>query len=141
MIALLGQCHDRMASDVGARLRAMGAPLTLTYSKNVLRFLTGGPQRASQVVERCGLSKQAVSQLIAHLERGGYLTSQPDPDDQRARLLTITDSGRAANSMVEEAFGDVERGWLAELGERRVQTLRSVLNAVLAMPEPGPRTR
>jgi len=40
------------------------------------------------------VSRQNLSGLISRMERDGHITSAPDGRDRRARLITMTDSGR-----------------------------------------------
>jgi len=103
------------------------ADISLAHSANVLRFLNGGPQRASQFVGACGVSKQAVSQQIAQLEKRGYIHSEPDPQDQRARILSLSERGEAAQVFVRQIFGEVEESWGQQLGARDASSLRRIL--------------
>lgn len=107
--------------------------VSLAHSANVLRFLDAGPQRASQFVGACGVSKQAVSQQIAQLEKRGYIASTPDPQDQRARILALTDRGAAAQAFLHQIFGQVEESWVRELGSEDATALRRILER-LAQP-------
>ena len=103
------------------------ADVSLAHSANVLRFLDAGPQRASQFVGACGVSKQAVSQQIAQLEKRGYIAATPDPQDQRARILALTDRGAAAQAFLREVFGEIEDAWAQELGANDAAALRRIL--------------
>ncbi len=40
------------------------------------------------------VSRQNLSGVISRMERDGHLTSAPDPNDRRSRLVTMTDTGR-----------------------------------------------
>jgi len=40
------------------------------------------------------VSRQNLSGVLSRMERDGHLTTAPDPDDRRSRLVTMTDSGR-----------------------------------------------
>lgn len=120
----LGEFEQRIAeSDF--------ADLSLAHSANVLRFLQGGPQRASQFVGACGVSKQAVSQQIAQLEKRDYISSEPDPADQRARILALTERGAAAQSQVRRIFAEVEESWAERLGAEDAAALRRILERLL----------
>lgn len=133
LVALLGGAHDAFVLEFERRLAAAGLPgVTLAHSRTVLRHLTTGPARASQLVEPCGMSKQAVSQQIGQLERGGYIAVRPDPADQRARLLTLTPAGEEAQRTVRRLFAEIEADWVADLGADDVAALRRVLAAAIA---------
>lgn len=133
LVALLGGAKDVFVADFERRLAASDfRGLSLAKSANVLRFLGQGPMRASQIVERCGVSKQAVSQQLAQLERDGYVAITSDPTDQRARLVALTEDGEAAQRFVHATFDQVEEQWAQQLGARDAATLRRVLTKVLA---------
>jgi DNA-binding MarR family transcriptional regulator len=54
-----------------------------------------GPVRASTLAEHAGLDQSTVSRHLKELENAGYLQRLPDPQDKRATVLEITDSGKA----------------------------------------------
>ena len=51
----------------------------------------------------------------------------PDPTDGRARLVRLTDRGRAVNETVRRHLDGVEREWARRVGEERYAVARSVL--------------
>ena len=60
---LLGAAKDAFAAEFDARIRAGSmSALSLAHAHNVLRHLGNGPLRASAITDRCGVTKQAVSQ-------------------------------------------------------------------------------
>ena len=83
--------------------------------------------RASVIVDRCGVSKQALSQQIAHLQANGYVEVTPDPDDQRALVVALTDKGRAAQRLTKRLFSEIERDWAADLDPDGMPQLRHLL--------------
>lgn len=52
--------------------------------------------RAIDVAETLGLHKSTMSRNIAVLERLGLVAREPSAEDARARILSITESGRAS---------------------------------------------
>ncbi len=106
--------------------------LSLAHSRNVLRHLGDGPLRAGRLVELAGVTKQAISQQLVHLERNGYITTEPDPSDQRARLVVLTDKGRRAQELVRRTFADIEQEWARHLGgDDALAPLRDALELLL----------
>lgn len=105
--------------------------LSLAHSRNILRHLGSEPIRASQVVQQCGVTKQAVSQQIIHLERNGYLVVEPDPLDGRARMLLLTEKGCQAQRLVAELFAEIERDWARRVGAENLAVLREVLTELV----------
>jgi DNA-binding MarR family transcriptional regulator len=94
--------------------------------------LLGGGQRASSLAATLGVSRQAVAQVVATLERDGYVERVPDPGDARAKLICLTAQGRAAlRVMRASALAEQER-WGRLLGERRLAEFRDTLATLLA---------
>ena len=130
--SLLARAHAGFIVDFEARLRSSEIEdLSLAHSTNVLRHLAEGPRRTREIVDRCGVTKQAVSQQIAHLERNGYVSVGRDDEDQRARIISLTAKGEAAQSVIFRLFGEVEQDWAERIGEGEVAALRQALTALL----------
>lgn len=135
--ALLAEAQTIFARDFDARLATSEFPaLSLAHSRNVLRYLGDGPRRASAIAAEGGVSKQALSQQIAHLEHNGFLRVDPDPADARARLLCLTEKGERAQRLVRRLFVEIEDDWAATFGGTEVEVLRRVLTAALGRRRP-----
>lgn len=135
---LLGRAANGFVAEFERRLAASDfCALSMAHSANVLRHLGEGPLRASQLVDRCGVSKQAVSQQLVHLERNGYVVATPDPADQRARTIALTEKGQRAQRRVEELFTEVEADWTRTLGPRDGAALRRILEKAAAAAPPS----
>jgi DNA-binding MarR family transcriptional regulator len=100
-------------------------------------LLWPGPEgmRPSDLAARMRVTKQALNYLLGELERLGYLERHPDPDDRRARRITLTDRGKALIPVIRDAVSEVEREWADTLGTQRFDQLRELLyelNVVVA---------
>jgi DNA-binding MarR family transcriptional regulator len=85
---------------------------------------------ATDLAVHLGITKQAASQLVDELVRKGYVERRPHPEDARARLLVLTERGRACTRAAEEAAADAVRPWADLLGEREVELLRAQLTRI-----------
>src|ERR1700744_580457 len=94
--------------------------------------LTAGGLHASALADRLRVSRQAVAQGVAALERHDYVTRVPDPADARARLIELTPRGRQALRVMRSAALDSEKRWKKALGERRFGELKESLQLLLA---------
>jgi DNA-binding MarR family transcriptional regulator len=94
---------------------------------NILQHPTPEGLRPSEVAARAQMTKQAANRLIRHLERRGYLTLEPDASDQRARILRLTEKGRALIAIIRAVVEEVEAEWSQRLGRHRFETLRGLL--------------
>lgn len=93
----------------------------------VLQHPTPDGVRPGELAARSQMSKQAANRLIRHLERRGYIELEPDPDDQRARIIRLTDRGWDLIAAIQSIVAEVEAEWSRRLGERRFHTLRRTL--------------
>lgn len=131
LVAMLGKAHDAFAAEFDELIAHSDVPgVSLAHYRTVLRHLDDEPLRASQIVGRCGVSKQAVSQQLTQLDAGGYIVLRPDPSDGRARLVELTDSGRRAREVVRECCVQIEQRWAAMLGADD-EALRRALTTIL----------
>lgn len=73
-----------------------------------------GPQRPSALAEALATGASNVSKIIARLEKQGLIMRATDPNDARASLIVLTDSGndvaaslsRAGDSLADELLRD-----------------------------------
>ncbi|MFJ3233261.1 MarR family winged helix-turn-helix transcriptional regulator [Streptomyces sp. NPDC086787] len=77
-----------------------------------------------------GVTKQAASQLADEIVRKGYAERRPHPGDARARLIVLTERGRACTRAAEEAAAEVVEAWVELLGEGEVRVLRDRLTRI-----------
>ncbi|ORA15425.1 MarR family winged helix-turn-helix transcriptional regulator [Mycobacterium arosiense] len=94
--------------------------------------LAAGGLHASALADRLRVSRQAVAQAVAALERNGYVTRAPDPVDARARIIELTARGRQALRVMRANAVASEQRWTEVLGERRLADLREALKMLLA---------
>jgi len=78
-------------------------------------LLSGGPVTTAELVDH------------------SYLTRGPDPRDGRAKLLELTDRGRACTRAAERAAVDTIEGWRNELTAQQFARFQEALAAV-ALP-------
>ncbi|OBA84072.1 MarR family transcriptional regulator [Mycobacterium sp. 1164966.3] len=98
--------------------------------------LTAGGLHASDLADRLGVSRQAVAQAVAALERHGYVNRVADPADARARIIELTPRGRRALRVMRSSAIELEKRWQQSLGERRLAELRKTLIILLSAEDP-----
>ena len=132
MPALIGL----VAASRGPRLRAAFAAAGLDGIRPAqavaLVPLAAGGLHASDLADQLRVSRQAVAQAVAALERHAYVVRGPHPSDARARIIELTPKGRDALRVMRANALDVERRWRKSLGEKRFEELRETLLALLA---------
>jgi DNA-binding MarR family transcriptional regulator len=93
----------------------------------VFPFLDEEGTRVSVLAERAEITKQAMAELIEHLERHGYVERIPDPTDRRAKLVRATDKGRELYVIAGDVLAEIEADWSRKLGKRKMAQLRQLL--------------
>lgn len=63
-----------------------------------------------ELTELLGMSKQAVAELIAKLEKSGAITRTPDEEDKRVMTIRLTQKGNIAAEDAQDAAPDSAKG-------------------------------
>ncbi|NTY61702.1 winged helix DNA-binding protein [Mycolicibacterium sphagni] len=103
----------------------------------VLSALDGSPIRTQAALAAAiGADKTRIIRDLDELQERGLIERMADPDDRRARLLAITDTGRAVKNAVQAEIQRGEERWLGELNAEERRTFLRVLGR-LASRESG----
>lgn len=92
--------------------------------------------RITTLAARMEVTKQGVGQLVSELEAVGVLERAPDPTDGRAKLVRLTDKGRAALFDGLAALGATEAKLREALGQAELTRLHGSLLKVLDALDP-----
>jgi DNA-binding MarR family transcriptional regulator len=123
----------RVANDrLHARFAERGHPDIRTPHGNVFAFLDDRGTRVSVLAERAQVTKQSMAELVAHLERHGYVERVPDPDDRRAKLVRATRRGNQLYAIAREFVAETEAEWTRRLGKAKMRDLRKLLEELNA---------
>ncbi len=115
------------------------------FDYQVMVILSGAPDRTLRMSELANGTEGSLprlSQVVSRLEKAGWITRSPDPEDGRSTLATLTDLGfdnlaAAAPGHVEE----VRRAVFDPLTRSQVLQLARITDRILQSPgvEPDPR--
>ncbi len=94
--------------------------------------LAAGGLHASDLADRLRVSRQAVAQAVAALERHGYVSRVPHPVDARARIIELTPRGEQALRVMRSNAVGLEKKWEQVLGKERLGELRATLVMLLS---------
>ncbi len=113
-----------------------GAPVLREAHTKLLPHLQA-PEgiRITALAERVGVTKQAVQPLVAELSEQGLVRVEPDPDDARARRVTLTALGVDAMLHGTGVLERLERDVAPALGKAEVKALKQSLRRLLAVLE------
>ncbi len=116
-----------MNEELLQRLAERGHPAVRYSHGSVFQFLDDRGTRVSVLAERAQVTKQAMAQLVSHLEEHGYVERVPDPGDRRAKLVRTTARGRAVFAVARELMKEVEARLDERLGHAKLRRLRALL--------------
>jgi DNA-binding MarR family transcriptional regulator len=104
---------------------------------HITRHLALKGNRITELAERAGLTKQAMSTLVAQCEAWGLVQRQVDSRDARAQIVLFTESGllwlAAFRAAVQEAEAEMER----EVGKEVAAVLKLGLEAYVLSYSPS----
>jgi DNA-binding MarR family transcriptional regulator len=95
-----------------------------------VRVLAAIPPEGINVTElarRAGMTKQGCGQFVTYLSGTGHLSTAPDPDDGRVRLVRRSIAGDRFMHRVYAALDRIEDEFAAEVGPRRFATFKKVM--------------
>jgi len=130
-VTLLSLTHLMLSRQVAEGAARAGHPVKASHSA-VFGQMTAEGSRLTDLAKGANMTPQAMGELVDELEALGYLERRPDPTDRRAKLITLTESGRQCVSAGINTIGDIERSIDDALGVTRHRDLRRMLLKLLA---------
>ena len=86
------------------RLMALaGVPLDRAAVALLRQIADSEPLRPGELAARLGVEASHVTRTVQQLQKAGYVTRVPDPDDRRAQRIELTDAGGEAIAKVRDA--------------------------------------
>jgi DNA-binding MarR family transcriptional regulator len=138
--ALLQQTLRR-AGALREGVTPCGRALPIAHAHALLILLAEGPMRQQALGGLLGIDKSNVARLCARMEALGHAAQRPDPDDARARQVTLTAKGRRLAGEVDDASARRHDALLARLPAGRREAVLDALRALneaLAQEPPTP---
>jgi DNA-binding MarR family transcriptional regulator len=127
---LLREAFAALNGQVVPRLVDRGFPDVRPAHNAVFQHLDAAGTTVSTLAERAEMTKQAMAELVAHLEERGYVDRVPDPADRRAKLVRPTAKGRRVYAVVREMVPEMEQRLAELIGATRMRQLRRDLQTI-----------
>lgn len=127
----LSDLIEQQSAEVFARA-GLVIPVKSSFLLSAVARL--GPVSISDLVRAVNRSHQLIQQKMPKLLNLGMVTRRPDPDDQRAILIEITDKGREQLALLDvlaprfdQAYAEIEQeaGPVFEAVTRAIAALKS----------------
>jgi DNA-binding MarR family transcriptional regulator len=130
--ALLGMAYVALGRRIVEAVVAAGFEQRPAHSSVFAHIDLEGGTRLTELAARANITPQALGELVDDLERSGYVTRRPDPQDRRAKRIVLTGRGRAAVGAAQRAIADLEAELAALVGSERLATLHETLERIAA---------
>ena len=124
---LLRQPYEALARRIYGRMAEEGFPEIRPAHSGLLRNIGDGGARVADLAALAGITKQSMAYLSESLQGAGYVTVTPDPGDRRAKLVVLTERGRAAVATLTRLSLEAEAELAGHMGAEKVARLRGLL--------------
>jgi DNA-binding MarR family transcriptional regulator len=99
----------------------------------ILRTLSDGPRRVTELAELEGLAQPTTTVLINELERRGCVERSRDPEDGRAVLVSLTPEGAGALERYRAQYRALLRERIDAMPEEQIEALENAVGALEAL--------
>jgi DNA-binding MarR family transcriptional regulator len=96
----------------------------------VFQYLDDTGTTVSLLAERARMTKQAMAELVQHLETHGYVRRVPDPADRRAKRVLPTERGLEVIAVAQGLAPEIEARLTSLIGADRMHALRDDLDTI-----------
>jgi len=139
-LQLLFRCARLANEEAMGRVNTeAGRPVFRGAIANLLPHISFEGTRLGALADKVGVTKQAVSKVVAEMAEQGIVEVVPDPDDARGRLVRFTARGAEAIQHGLGVLAGLERDLAAAVGVRRMRELQQTLVALSAALDALPK--
>jgi DNA-binding MarR family transcriptional regulator len=117
-----------------ARLRPLG--FTMSHLPVLRALAHGGALSQKDLAQIARVEPPTMAEMVARMERDGVVQREPNPDDRRGVLISLTQRSRGRLPEAKAALVDAEREAMAGLSDAEQQLLRGLLQRVVKNIEP-----
>jgi DNA-binding MarR family transcriptional regulator len=133
---LLDIVFEALLAEFRGELEAAGyAELRPTHGC-VFRFVREDGMRLTELATLAGITKQSAGEIVDELARLGYVERIPDPEDRRAKLISLTAKGEEAQGVGYGLFTKIEARWAERYGVERLTQMRELLQEIASTEAP-----
>jgi DNA-binding MarR family transcriptional regulator len=128
---LLARASQRWNELLYERFVARGYPeVRPAYGSILVPLFEQDGLRMGELGRRACLAKQTMTTMVRLLERDGLVTREPDPDDGRATLVSLTRRARQFRPVAEEILRELDEMVRSRLSESQRVALNRALKEV-----------
>lgn len=130
MARLLRTAADSVAKSLVTRLNDGGYPTVRASQLPVFATLDPEGTHVSVMAKRAGISRQAMSALVKDVEREGFVSTSADPNDGRAIVVSLTETGAAFCRAAIDTSRQINEEIADSIGSDALDQLREALRSI-----------
>ncbi len=134
--ALVAVIDQEIRRRVTAALHANGFSDYRSTYRSIFMWTRAEGSRITELAELAQITQQSMSELVAEVERRGYVERIPDPTDRRAVLVRRTERGWQVNAISRQAVAEAQAEWEAQLGAQEYVHLLAALRNIVTLIAP-----
>jgi DNA-binding MarR family transcriptional regulator len=134
---LLRLANQRWSTEMDAELDGLGVhDLTAAHAR-VIPFVPAEGISVQALATKARVRKQTMAHSVDQLIDSGLVERRPDPNDRRASRVVLTEAGLAIRPKSHAAGAAVEQAWADQIGEDRLESLRTALIDLVGYQAPA----
>lgn len=124
---LVGMTFQLLLSEFVRRLDERGYRGIRPIDGMAFQILKGAGATGTELAAQLGVTKQAVSGMVADLEEHGYVVRVKHPSGGRRQLIKLTEKAYLHLEVAGAVLSDLEAEIVDQTGKTTVETLRKTL--------------
>lgn len=116
--------HDRLMAVAGLRLDRAAVAL-------LRQMADAEPMRPGELAAGLGVEASHITRQVQQLQKTGYVSRAPDPDDRRAQRIELTAAGREAIDRIRETSSRGMQMALADWTPEELQRLATLFHGMV----------
>lgn len=129
LIIALFQRFCWLDEGLQARLHERGWPDVNRPQSMVMTNIVSGIVRPSDIARNLGISRQAIHRTLSQMIDLGIVTLEPDPDDRRHMVVSLTETGKRMRQDAQQAMDALSEQIAGALGQDRFKNMLAALEA------------
>jgi len=135
---LLAKASQRWNEVLYAAFCRAGYPeVRPAYGSILLPLFEADGLRLGELARRARLSKQTMTTMVRVMEARGLIERRPDPADQRAGRIYLTERARQFQAVAEQVLRDLDALVAARLSPEQLGSLRQALAVLVDLDLTG----
>jgi len=113
-------------------MRAAELGLTSSQWRLVVHLMRNGPMPQARLADLLEIEPISVSRLVDRMQEAGWVVREPDPNDRRVRIVSVTDKTRATVAQAKDITDTIYAQALKGLPPGTQDMLTSTLRQIIA---------